>query len=465
MKKIVILGQPNVGKSSLFNRFLKQKKAITSDVSGTTRDVNSSLLDLEGNLIEIFDTGGIDESSMLFRKVKEFSFKIAKEADLILYIVDGKNQPQDEDKKLFFALQKQAKPCFLVINKIDNDKEKQMGWEFASFGAKQSFMISASHNRGILALKTAILDFLKAQDPIQRDSFQESLQATNLNDQTDEQTTKKPTINVGIIGRVNVGKSSLLNALLEKERSVVSDVAGTTIDPVDEEIEFLGHRISFVDTAGIRRRSKIEGIEKYALDRTKKVLEKSDIALLVLDVSEGFVELDERISSLSHEFALGVIVVLNKWDIKKGDFEEIKKEYKRKFKFLEYAPFITASALNKRHIHEVKNKILEVYANYSRRIPTSKLNETILEATKRHPLPSDHGKIIRIYYATQYEICPPQIAIIMNRPQALHFSYKRYLVNFLRANFDFSGTPILISARDKTKQEREEINELSNKHN
>lgn len=446
MKKVAILGQPNVGKSSLFNRFLKQKKAITSDVSGTTRDVNSSLFDLEGNFIEIFDTGGIDESSALFSKVKEFSFNIAKEVDLILYVVDGKNQPQDQDRKLFFALQKQAKQCILVINKIDNDKEKQRGWEFANFGAKQSFMISASHNRGILALKASILDSLglKAQDPKEEN---QSLQTINHEDQV----SQKPRINVGIIGRVNVGKSSLLNALLGKERSVVSDVAGTTIDPVDEEIEFLGHQICFVDTAGIRRRSKIEGIEKYALDRTRKILEKSDIALLVLDVSEGFVELDERISSLSNQFTLGVIVVLNKWDIKKGDFEEIKKEYKRKFKFLEYAPFITASALNKRHIQEIKNKILEVYANYSRRIPTSKLNETIIEATKRHPLPSDHGKIIRIYYATQYEICPPQIAVIMNRPKALHFSYKRYLVNFLRANFDFSGTPILISARGKNK--------------
>lgn len=452
MKKVAILGQPNVGKSSLFNRFLKQKKAITSDMSGTTRDVNSSFLNLEGHWIEIFDTGGIDESSALFNKIKEFSFKIAKDVDLVLYIVDGKNQPQDEDKKLFFSLQKQAKQCILVINKIDNDKEKQRGWEFASFGAKQSLMISASHNRGILALKSCILDTLglQAQSPIQEET---PPTANHL-------MIKKPTINVGIIGRVNVGKSSLLNALLQKERSVVSNIAGTTIDPVDEEIDFLDYRICFVDTAGIRRRSKIEGIEKYALDRTKKVLEKSDIALLVLDVSEGFVELDERISSLADQFALGVIVVLNKWDIKKGDFEEIKKEYKRKFKFLEYAPFITTSALSKRHIQEIKNKILEVYTNYSRRIPTSKLNESIIEATKFHPLPSDHGKIIRIYYATQYEVCPPQIAIIMNRPKALHFSYRRYLINFLRKHFDFSGTPILISARGKNKAEGQEKEEL-----
>lgn len=455
MKKIAILGRPNVGKSSLFNRFLKYRKAITSDLAGTTRDVNSSLADFDGNIIEILDTGGIDESSELFSKVKELSLKTAQEVDLVLYMVDGKILPQEEDRDLFFALQKISKSCILVINKIDNDREKQMGWEFSNFGAKESFMISVSHNRGILALKHSILSILDLQKII-TDS-EESLEDFLLTPNSQElQEEALPTIHVGIIGRVNVGKSSLLNALLGSERSVVSNVAGTTIDPVDEEMEFNDHKIHFVDTAGIRRRSKIEGIEKYALDRTQKVLEKSDIALLVLDVSEGFVELDERISSLIDKFSLGVIVVLNKWDIRLENFETIKAEYKRKFKFLEYAPFVTASAKNGRHIQNIKEKILETYANYSRRIPTSKLNEIISEATKRHQLPSDHGKIVRIYYATQYASCPPQIALVMNRPKALHFSYRRYLINFLRQHFDFSGTPILISTRGKKKDPNEQ---------
>lgn len=451
MKKIAILGQPNVGKSSLFNRLLKQRKAITSDVAGTTRDVNSSIIELEGNEIEIIDTGGIDESTELFSKVKELSLKAAKEADLVLYLVDGKTLPQELDRQLFFALQKSSKACSLVINKIDNDKEKQMGWEFASFGAKHCYMISVSHNRGILALKDHIVSILGLTPVVSLEIAQDDEENLEdfLNTQEAQEGEEEACINIGIIGRVNVGKSSMLNALLGKERSVVSDVAGTTIDPVDEEMELEGIKIRFVDTAGIRRRSKIGGIEKYALDRTQKVLEKSDIALLVLDVSEGFVELDERISSLVDKYALGVIVVLNKWDIRAGEFEEIKKEFKRKFRFLEYVPFITASAKNGRHIQEIKNKILEVYANYSRRIPTSKLNDAIAEATKRHQLPSDHGKIVRIYYATQYEVCPPQIALVMNRPKALHFSYKRYLVNCLRESFEFSGTPILISSRGK----------------
>lgn len=459
MKKIAILGKPNVGKSSLFNRFLKQRKAITSDVAGTTRDVNSSIMDFDGNLVEVLDTGGIDESSELFSKVKELSIKASEEADLVLYMVDGKLLPQEEDRALFYAISKKARHCVLVINKIDNDKEKQRGWEFASFGAKESFMISASHNRGILALKAHIIKSLDLSPQVALANDEDESLEDFLTASTQEEVEEKKSINVGIIGRVNVGKSSLLNALLGSERSVVSSVAGTTIDPVDEEMEYEGQTIKFVDTAGIRRRSKIEGIERFALDRTKKVLEQSDIALLVLDVSEGFVELDERISSLVDKYSLGVIIVLNKWDIRASEFEEIRSELKRKFRFLEYAPFLSVSAKNGRHIEEIKKKILEVYANYSFRIPTSRLNDCIAEATKRHQLPSDHGKIVRIYYATQYETCPPQIALVMNRPKALHFSYRRYLVNFLRDSFDFSGTPILISARGRKEQNRIESEE------
>ncbi|WP_305862712.1 ribosome biogenesis GTPase Der [Helicobacter cholecystus] len=459
MKRIAILGKPNVGKSSLFNRFLKQRKAITSDVAGTTRDVNCSVMDFDGNLIEVLDTGGIDEGSELFSKIKELSIKASEEADLVLYMVDGKLLPQEEDRMLFYAISKKAKRCVLVINKIDNDKEKQRGWEFASFGAKESFMISASHNRGILALKAYIIQALGLQTQVSLQNDEEQSLEEFLAQEEKVEGEEGKSINVGIIGRVNVGKSSLLNALLGRQRSVVSSVAGTTIDPVDEEMEYEGQRIKFVDTAGIRRRSKIEGIERFALDRTQKVLEQSDIALLVLDVSEGFVELDERISSLVDKYSLGVIIVLNKWDIKASEFEEIRSELKRKFRFLEYAPFLSVSAKNGRHIEEIKKKILEVYANYSFRIPTSRLNECIAEATKRHQLPSDHGKIVRIYYATQYETCPPQIALVMNRPKALHFSYRRYLVNFLRESFNFIGIPILISARGRKEQsaiEREE---------
>ena len=457
MKKVAILGKPNVGKSSLFNRFAKERIAITSDISGTTRDINKKLINLEGHDLQILDTGGIDESSALFSAVKQKTFAIAKEADLILYLVDGKTLPDDEDKKLFYSLQKLQKTCFLVINKIDNDKEKQRAYEFDSFGAKDSFYISVSHNRGINLLVRAMLLALDLpllpashtpQKSAQEDSLEDSLEdfLELLESKPQEEPQK---ISIGIIGRVNVGKSSLLNALIGEERSVVSDVEGTTIDPVDESIIFDNHTLHFVDTAGLRKRGKIKGIEKFALERTNKILEKSDIALLVLDVSTPFVELDEKISSLVDKFSLGVIIVLNKWDIRIAEYKEIIATLEHKMKFLKYAPVLTISALNKRHIKELKQKILQVYQNFSYRIPTSKLNDTILEATRRHPLPSDHGKLVRIYYATQYDTCPPRISLVMNRPKSLHFSYKRYLVNHLRSHFDFEGTPIIITPRDK----------------
>lgn len=440
MKKIAILGKPNVGKSSLFNRFAKERIAITSHIAGTTRDINKKIINLEGHYLQILDTGGIDESNALFSTIKKVSFKAAKDADLVLYLVDGKCLLDDEDKKLFYALQKIQKKCLLVINKIDNDKEQQRAYEFEAFGTKHSFFISVSHNRGINALIQGILLHLGLLD-----STQDEIPLDCIT-QEEEQIAK---IAIGIIGRVNVGKSSLLNALIGEERSVVSNIEGTTIDPVDESILFENQTLHFIDTAGLRKRGRIKGIEKFALDRTHKILEKSDIALLVLDASTPFVELDEKISSLVDKYALGIIVVLNKWDIKAGDYKDIMATFKRKFRFLEYAPVITVSTLNKRHITQLKQKILKVYQNFSYRIPTSKLNDTILEATKRHPLPSDHGKLVRIYYATQYDICPPQIALVMNRPKSLHFSYKRYLINYLRESFDFEGSPLILIPKDK----------------
>ncbi len=259
------------------------------------------------------------------------------------------------------------------------------------------------------------------------------------------------TINIGIIGRVNVGKSSILNALLNKNRSLVSEVEGTTIDPVSDEIAYKGKILRFVDTAGIRRASKIEGIEKFALIRTKNILEQSNIVLLVLDSSQDFVELDEKISGLSQKYNLGIIILLNKWDIKCADFKAIETQIRRKFAYLAYAPILTISALKMRHIDEIKEMILRVWENFNRRIATAELNSHLKIATQKHPIPSDKGKIIKVYYATQVDCAPPTIMLSMNRPRALHFSYKRYLVNYFRANFDFSGVPIVILTKGREK--------------
>ncbi|GAA7439746.1 ribosome biogenesis GTPase Der [Helicobacter pylori] len=449
LKTIAILGQPNVGKSSLFNRLARERIAITSDFAGTTRDINKRKIALNGHEVELLDTGGMAKDALLSKEIKALNLKAAQMSDLILYVVDGKSIPSDEDLKLFREVFKTNPNCFLVINKIDNDKEKERAYAFSSFGMPKSFNISVSHNRGISALIDAVLSALNLNPILEQDLDADILESLETPNNASEEENKEEVIQVGIIGRVNVGKSSLLNALTKKERSLVSSVAGTTIDPIDETILIGDQKICFVDTAGIRHRGKILGIEKYALERTQKALEKSHIALLVLDVSAPFVELDEKISSLADKHSLGIILILNKWDIRYAPYEEIMATLKRKFRFLEYAPVITTSCLKARHMDEIKHKIIEVYECFSKRIPTSLLNSVINQATQKHPLPSDGGKLVKVYYATQFATKPPQISLIMNRPKALHFSYKRYLINTLRKEFNFLGTPLILNAKDK----------------
>lgn len=448
MQKVILVGKPNVGKSSLFNRLARRRIAITSDVSGTTRDTNKAKIEVEGKECILIDSGGLDDSSELFKNVKAKTLAEAKNSDVILYMVDGKIMPDDEDRAIFYELSKLNLPIALVINKIDSKKDEQREWEFVSFGAKNSFGISVSHNTGVDELSIWLAKHLEAKVQIKADTsddFDDFLE--NYNDDgelSDEIDYESKNIRVGIIGRVNVGKSSLLNALVKESRAVVSDVAGTTIDPVNEIYEHDGRVFEFVDTAGIRKRGKIEGIERYALNRTEKILEETDVALLVLDSSEPLTELDERIAGIASKFELGVIIVLNKWDKSSEEFDELCKEIKDRFKFLSYAPIISVSALGGKRVHKIYPLIVEIYKNYTQKIQTSKLNEVIGEATKAHPLPRDKGRVVKIYYAVQFKTAPIMIALIMNRPKCLHFSYKRYLTNKLRESFNLTGVPIVL---------------------
>ena len=460
MIKIALLGKPNVGKSSLFNRFSHKLDAITSDVSGTTRDVKKSEILLGGKPVLLIDTGGLDDSSTLFQAVQEKSLQAAEDADIILFLVDGKMLPSDEDKQIFFSLQKLKKPLALIVNKMDSDKQMdEIGWEFSSFGAQNLFYLSVSHNRGTKLLTEWIDTFLPALHQEDTEEIEEefTLQSELEEEESIKEEVIDPNIKIAIIGRVNVGKSSLLNALIGEERSVVSDIAGTTIDPVDEKFDYHDKTFTFVDTAGIRKRGKIEGIERHALQRTQRMLEGADIALLVLDASEPFKELDEKIAHLVEKFSLGCIIVLNKWDMAQEDYDESVQLVRDRFKFLAYAPVITLSALSGKRVHKINDMILRVYENYTKRISTSKLNEVIKFANIKHHLPADMGKLVKIYFATQYETKPPRIALIMNRPKALHFSYQRYLVNQLREAFDFEGVPLLLEAKaKKVDEERQE---------
>ncbi len=492
MKKIAIIGRPNVGKSSLFNRLVKKRDAITADIAGTTRDVKRRTTVIMNKEVQLLDTGGLDKGCELFDKIKEMSLKAAYKADIILYMVDGKGIPEEEDKKLFYELQAMGKDMALVVNKIDNDKMKEKLWDYYEFGTDAIFGISVAHNRNTVELlewissKVPDSDIVKeeseeeiqviepeeiddeeffsnvAQDEADEDGYtywdEDEMDGVIIDDtifgnndrikEFDEDDVNH--IKIAIIGRTNVGKSSLLNALLGEERSVVSSVAGTTIDPIDETIDYKDKQITFVDTAGLRRRGKILGIEKYALMRTTEMLENSNMALIVLDASQPFMDLDEKIAGLVDSNRLSCIIVLNKWDISKRDeHEKIIREVRDRFKFLSYAPIITLSAKSHLRVDKLHDMILEINENYSQRIPTSKINEIIEKALRRHTLPSVSGQVIRIYYGTQYETRPPKIAIVMNKPSGLHFTYRRYLVNKMREAFNFTGTPLLFKAKKK----------------
>ena len=494
MKKIAIIGRPNVGKSSLFNRLIKKRDAITAEIAGTTRDVKRRTVTFVDREAMLLDTGGLDKGCELFDKIKEMSLKAAYSADIILYMVDGKGLPEDEDKKLFYELQAMGKDMALVVNKIDNDKMKEKLWDYYEFGTDAIFGISVAHNRNTVELLEWIASKIPDSDILKEEEEEpeEEIQViepelddedffANIEDRDEDDDGYTywdedemdgvivddtifgnndrikefneediDHIKIAIIGRTNVGKSSLLNALLGEERSVVSSVAGTTIDPIDETVEYKDKQLTFVDTAGLRRRGKILGIEKYALMRTTEMLDNSNMALIVLDASEPFMDLDEKIAGLVDSNRLSCIIVLNKWDISKRDeHDKIIKEVRDRFKFLAYAPILTLSAQTHLRVDKLHDMILEINENYSQRIPTSKINEVIEKALRRHTLPSVSGQVIRIYYGTQYETRPPKIAIVMNKPSGLHFTYRRYLTNKMREAFNFTGTPVLFKAKKK----------------
>ncbi|MBX1037971.1 ribosome biogenesis GTPase Der [Campylobacter jejuni] len=459
MQSIILIGKPNVGKSSLFNRMARQRIAITSDISGTTRDTNKTQIHIHSKKAMLIDSGGLDESDELFKNVKKNTLKVAKESDIILYLVDGKLAPDDEDRQFFYSLKKLGKPIALVINKVDNKKDEERAWEFANFGVKEIFNLSVTHNVGLDELYEWLEKFLHEEFliPDEEENLEDFLEYYEEGKEFQFKEVEQNHIRVGIVGRVNVGKSSLLNALVKQERSVVSSIAGTTIDPVNESVVHKDKVIEFVDTAGIRKRGKIQGLERFALNRTEKILSHSQIALLVLDAHEGFNELDERISGLVAKHYLGVIIVLNKWDKSEMDFDKTVKELRLdRFKFLAYAPVISVSALSGKRVHVLLDKILQIFENFTQKIQTSKLNTLIENATRAHPLPHDYGKLVKIYYAVQYDLAPPKIALIMNRPKALHFSYKRYLQNQIRKEFNFEGVPLVIASRKKGSKENDE---------
>jgi GTP-binding protein len=466
MYTIALVGRPNAGKSTLFNRLSRSHEAIISEVAGTTRDVKRAEVPIGDRVVQILDTGGLEERDELFSRVRRHAIEAAKEADAIVFLVDGQMLPDDQDRRLFFELQAINPTILLALNKIDNEKLAEHIYEYMSFGANDLIALSCAHKRGLDKLEGWIESVSAPREPIVIDEAVDPEAFLADFDESGEKLEEEEkvacplfqeggAIRVAIIGRPNVGKSSLLNALVGHERSVVSAQAGTTIDPVDEAITIDEQPFLFVDTAGIRRRSRIAGIEKFAFDRTEKMLEKAEVALITLDCSEPFTELDERIAGLVDKHRLAAVFVLNKYDLAREGYKTLESEVRRRFRFLEHAPLITVSALSKKRIHKVVDLITAVHANYHRRLPTAKLNNLLQEATARHKIPALKGKAVRIYYATQYGVAPPRVALVSNRPEGLHFSYLRYLANRIREVIDLSGSPLILTPRPRRQEEEQ----------
>ena len=433
LKTVALVGRPNVGKSTLFNKLAHAKISIIEDTPGVTRDriySEVSYLDYKFNLI---DTGGIDLGEGEFNNLIEIQVSIAiDEADVIVFVVDSRESINANDKYLAKMLHKSGKRVIVALNKIDNKESLVHKYDYYELGFSEYVEISAEHSKGIIELLDLIVeDFPKYEK---------------------EELDNK--IKFSLIGRPNVGKSSLVNALIGSDKLIVSNIAGTTRDAVDTTFKYNNEEYVVIDTAGIRKRGKIyENIEKYSLLRSLKAIERSDVCLLLLDYQDGIKEHDKHIASYALEAGKGIILIVNKYDegndIKKKEFIKL---IRAEFQFLPFAPIIFVSALHKKNIHMIMPEVLNVYSNATRRIQTSVLNEIIEEAYNLNLPPSYKGKRLKIYYTSQEDIAPPKFVFYVNNKNLVHFSYYRYLENKLRENIELTGTPIILKFKNRSQK-------------
>ena len=435
MKKpvVALVGRPNVGKSTLFNRLVGKKISIIEDTPGITRDRIYGTVSYDDYSFHLIDTGGIDIGENDFNKDIKMQAELAiDEADIVLFIVDGKEGLTANDYVVKEMLLKSNKQVIVVINKYDNKKALENLYDFYELGFENYIPISAEENKGIGELLDEItLDFTKYD---QRD-YEENV------------------IKFSVIGRPNVGKSSLVNALLNEERVLVGDIAGTTRDAIDTPLTYHGQDFVVIDTAGMRKRGKIyENVEKYSLLRALKAIDRSDVCLLVIDAKEGIIEHDKHIASYALEAGKAIIIVVNKWDMIDNKDEAMKKftkEIRNNFQFMSFAPIVFLSALTKKRIHTLMPEILKVYENSCKEIKTSLLNDVISDAYLLNLPPSYKGKRLKIYFCNQVSSKPPTFNIQVNSKGLIHFSYKRYLENKIRESFDLEGTPIVLQFKNK----------------
>lgn len=428
---VCIVGRPNVGKSTLFNKLVGKKISIIEDTPGVTRDRIYGEVNYRGYNFNLIDTGGIDVSKELFNDEIKVQVEIGViEAEKIIFVVDAKEGLTANDLEVRDLLRKSGKEVIVAINKVDNKEAEKHLYDFYELGFDKYIEISGEHNKGIADLL----------DEIVIDFKQKEKEETDI--------TK-----ICVIGRPNVGKSSLVNALLNEERVIVSNVAGTTRDAIDIDFKYDKEDYILIDTAGMRKKGKVfEAIEKYSLLRSMRAIDRADICLLVINREEGIIEHDKHIAGYAIEKGKGIIIVVNKWDTveeKDKDIKNFTKELREEFKFIPYAPIVFLSALTKKRIHTLMPEVKKVKQNIIKEIKTSTLNNIIQEAYQLNPAPSYKGKRLKIYYVYQTGTKPPKFTFNVNDKGLVHFSYERYIENKIRENFDFEGTPIQIQFKNK----------------
>ncbi len=431
---VAIVGRPNVGKSTIFNRIVGERISIVEDIPGVTRDRIYSTGDWLNYEFNVIDTGGIEIGDEPFLEQIRGQAEIAiDEADVIIFITNGREGVTAADEEVAKMLYRSKKPVVLAVNKVDNPEMRSQIYDFYALGFGEPFPISGTHGLGLGDLLDEVVKHFPKQDV---EDYEEDV------------------IKFSLIGRPNVGKSSLVNAILGEERVIVSEVAGTTRDAIDTFYTADGQDYVIIDTAGMRKKGKVyESVEKYSVLRALRAIERSDVVLVVLNGEEGIIEQDKKIAGYAHEAGKAVVIVVNKWDAVEKDEKTMKKFEKNirdHFLFLDYAPIVFLSAKTKQRLHTLFPMIQLASENHTMRVETSVLNDVIMDAVAMNPTPTHQGKRLKIFYTTQVSVKPPTFVVFVNDPELLHFSYERFLENRIREAFGFIGTPIKIFARQRS---------------
>lgn len=432
---VALVGRPNVGKSTIFNRLIGERLSIVEDQPGVTRDRIYATGKWIGKDYQLIDTGGIDMTDEPLMDQVRYQADIAmEEADVIVMVSSVREGVTNEDEAIAHRLHRTNKPIVLAINKADNPEQRQMIYDFYTLGLGDPIAVSGSHGTGIGDLLDAIV----------------GLFPEDADDEVEDNSIK-----FSFIGRPNVGKSSLVNAILDEERVIVSNIEGTTREAVDTKFTTpYGQEYTMIDTAGIRKRGKVwENTEKYSVMRALSAIDRSDVVCMVIDAETGIIEQDKRVAGYAYEAGKGIIIVVNKWDaIDKSDnkFEEFTKEVRKEFQYLSFAPILFVSAKTGQRLHRLPELISMIHENRNRRVQSSVLNNVLMDAVAMNPTPTDKGRRLKIYYMTQVAVNPPTFVVFVNDVELMHFSYERFLENQLRESFYFEGTPIHVITRTRS---------------